>query len=54
MTFFYLVKAVVVPHVAETDMKIDEGTTADDEMMVADIMMIDVALTRLLSQRSLY
>merc|ERR1711937_617943 len=46
------VKAVVVPHVAETDMKIDEGTTADDEMMVVDIMMRDVALTRMIINKN--
>lgn len=46
------VKAVLVPHVAETDMKIDEGTTADEEMMVADIMMIDVALTRMIINKN--
>ena len=49
--FFYLVIAVVVHHVAVTDMKIVDGMMADDVTMVDGITMIDVALTRLLSLR---
>ena len=52
MIFFVLVIAGVVRHVAVTDTKIAEETTADEEMKVDDIMMIDVALTRLLLLRS--
>ena len=50
--FFVLVIAGVVRHVAVTDTKIAEETTADEEMRVDGIMMIDVALTRLLLLRS--
>ena len=46
MSFFISVIAGVVRHVAVTDTKIAE------EMKVDDIMMIDVALTRLLLLRS--
>ena len=52
MSFFVLVIAGVVHHVAVTDTKIAEETTPDEEMKVDDIMMIDVALTRLLLLRS--
>ena len=50
--FFVLVIAGVARHVAVTDTKIAEETTADEEMKVDDIMMIDVALTRLLLLRT--
>merc|ERR1719394_2276990 len=44
--------AGVVRHVAVTDTKIAEETTADEEMKVDDIMMIDVALTRMITNKS--
>jgi len=44
--------AGVVRHVAVTDTKIAEETTADEEMKVDDIMMIDVALTRMITNKN--
>lgn len=44
--------AVVARHVAGTDTKIAEGTTVDEETMADVIMMIDVALTRMITNKN--